>query len=223
MSATNFFHCCANCGSAEDVSAGATRCPGCGAPVTLDEMDINAFTDLQEDLRNAYRAAEKHTQRALLLRVLKWMGDGPTALQLNESGIEEWLPKSDYDTLFQRYADVCAELAICKGPPAAAPVALGGEKGEAVAETENALRPDHPLAKGSCVHGESMAKHCAWCSARPVGKARMLTDEEADHITGMHNTGRSQGDSECAEAIQRKFCEVNGFELQDVQRGSKNG
>jgi len=92
--------------------------------------------------------------------------------------------------------------------------ALGGEKGEAVAETENALRPDHPLAKGSCVHGESMAKHCAWCSARPVGKARMLTDEEADHITGMHNTGRSQGDSECAEAIQRKFCEVNGITLE---------
>ena len=117
MSATNFFHCCANCGSAEDVSAGTTRCPGCGAPITPDEMDINAFTDLQEDLRNAYRAAEKHTQRALLLRVLKWMGDGPTALQLNESGIEEWLPKSDYDTLFQRYADVCAELAIAKGPP----------------------------------------------------------------------------------------------------------
>ena len=74
MSATNFFHCCANCGSAEDVSAGTTRCPGCGAPITPDEMDINAFTDLQEDLRNAYRAAEKHTQRALLLRVLKWMG-----------------------------------------------------------------------------------------------------------------------------------------------------
>lgn len=48
----------------------------------------------------------------------------------------------------------------------------------------------------------------------PVGKARMLTDEEADHITGMHNTGRSQGDSECAEAIQRKFCEVNGITLQ---------
>ena len=48
----------------------------------------------------------------------------------------------------------------------------------------------------------------------PVGKARMLTDEEADHITGMHNTGRSQGDSECAEAIQRKFCEVNGITLE---------
>ena len=295
MSATNFFHCCANCGSAEDVSAGTTRCPGCGAPITPDEMDINAFTDLQEDLRNAYRAAEKHTQRALLLRVLKWMGDGPTALQLNESGIEEWLPKSDYDTLFQRYADVCADLALARGPtnytdewlekvvdlirafagnqaddipddlwaclrnrPAnstPAPVALGGEppcnphpdaphgynrnashnagryvcdcegwaalggeKGEAVAETENALRPDHPLAKGSCVHGESMAKHCAWCSARPVGKARMLTDEEADHITGMHNTGRAQGDSECAEAIQRKFCEVNGITLEGGNR-----
>lgn len=116
MSATNFFHCCANCGSAEDVSAGTTRCPGCGAPITPDEMDINAFTDLQEDLRNAYRAAEKHTQRALLLRVLKWLGDGPTALQLNETGIEEWLPKSDYDTLFQRYADVCADLALARGP-----------------------------------------------------------------------------------------------------------
>lgn len=248
MSATNFFHCCANCGSAEDVSAGTTRCPGCGAPITPDEMDINAFTDLQEDLRNAYRAAEKHTQRALLLRVLKWLGDGPTALQLNETGIEEWLPKSDYDTLFQRYADVCADLALARGPtnytdewlekvvdlirafagnqaddipddlwaclrnrPAnstPAPVALGGEKGEAVAETENALRPDHPLAKGSCVHGESMAKHCAWCSARPVGKARMLTDLE---ITRCWEA--TFGYLELGIAIQHKFCEKNGIEV----------
>ena len=304
MSATNFFHCCANCGSAEDVSAGTTRCPGCGAPITPDEMDINAFTDLQEDLRNAYRAAEKHTQRALLLRVLKWMGDGPTALQLNETGIEEWLPKSDYDTLFQRYADVCADLALARGPtnytdewlekvvdlirafagnqaddipddlwaclrnrPAnstPAPVALGGEppcnphpdaphgynrnashnagryvcdcegwaalggeKGEAVAGeklnelldayAEIAYQNGVEFCAGNegDLEGELTAKRAVLALfAAPVGKARMLTDEEADHITGMHNTGRAQGDSECAEAIQRKFCEVNGITLQ---------
>jgi len=290
MSATNFFHCCANCGSAEDVSAGTTRCPGCGAPITPDEMDINAFTDLQEDLRNAYRAAEKHTQRALLLRVLKWLGDGPTALQLNETGIEEWLPKSDYDTLFQRYADVCADLALARGPtnytdewlekvvdlirafagnqaddipddlwaclrnrPAnstPAPVALGGEppcnphpdaphgynrnashnagryvcdcegwaalggeKGEAVAwRFRWHPEGDWHLTEKEPRGGDGTTKQPLF--AAPVGKARMLTDEEADHITGMHNTGRSQGDSECAEAIQRKFCEVNGITLQ---------
>ena len=304
MSATSFFHCCANCGSAEDVSAGTTRCPGCGAPITPDEMDINAFTDLQEDLRNAYRAAEKHTQRALLLRVLKWLGDGPTALQLNETGIEEWLPKSDYDTLFQRYADVCADLALARGPtnytdewlekvvdlirafagnqaddipddlwaclrnrPAnstPAPVALGGEppcnphpdaphgynrnashnagryvcdcegwaalggeKGEAVAGeklnelldayAEIAYQNGVEFCAGNegDLEGELTAKRAVLALfADPVGKARMLTDEEADHITGMHNTGRAQGDSECAEAIQRKFCEVNGITLE---------
>ena len=85
---------------------------------------------------------------------------------------------------------------------------MGGEKGEAVAETENALRPDHPLAKGSCVHGESMAKHCAWCSARPVGKARMLTDLE---ITRCWEA--TFGYLELGIAIQHKFCEKNGIEV----------
>ena len=54
--------------------------------------------------------------------------------------------------------------------------------------------------------------------AAPV-EARMLTEAEADHITGMHNTGRAQGDSECAEAIQRKFCEVNGIRLAGGNKG----
>jgi len=38
---------------------------------------------------------------------------------------------------------------------------------------------------------------------------RMLTDDEQAAIIDMHSTGRAQGDHECAEAIQRKFCEVN--------------
>ncbi len=38
---------------------------------------------------------------------------------------------------------------------------------------------------------------------------RMLTEDEQAAIIDMHSTGRAQGDHECAEAIQRKFCEVN--------------
>lgn len=104
--------------------------------------------------------------------------------------------------------------------------AMGGEKGEAVAwqwQTEDGqVGFIDPWQKESgWEQANPRAKLIRPLFAAPVGKARMLTDEEADHITGMHNTGRSQGDSECAEAIQRKFCEVNGIELQDVQRGSK--
>ena len=42
---------------------------------------------------------------------------------------------------------------------------------------------------------------------------RMLTDDEQAAIIDMHSTGRAQGDHECAEAIQRKFCEVNGLPI----------
>lgn len=104
-------------------------------------------------------------------------------------------------------------------------VALGGEKGEAVAwrYSRNNGKSWHLAEQDPTELMPDSGGIVIPLFAAPVGKARMLTDEEADHITGMHNTGRSQGDSECAEAIQRKFCEVNGIELQDVQRGSKNG
>ena len=102
--------------------------------------------------------------------------------------------------------------------------ALGGEKGEAVAdELETAwnalpdalrLRPELNRVYEAIQSALAAKDFKAPLFAGPVGKARMLTDEEADHITGMHNTGRSQGDSECAEAIQRKFCEVNGITLE---------
>lgn len=36
-----------------------------------------------------------------------------------------------------------------------------------------------------------------------------LTDAEQTAIIDMHNTGRAQGDHECVEDIQRKFCAVN--------------
>ena len=94
-----------------------------------------------------------------------------------------------------------------------APVALGGEKGEAVAwRFRWHPEGDWHLTEKEPRGGDGTTKQPLF--AAPVGKARMLTDEEADHITGMHNTGRSQGDSECAEAIQRKFCEVNGITLE---------
>jgi len=99
-------------------------------------------------------------------------------------------------------------------------VALGGEKGEAVAwmwqheETGQVGFIDPWQKESGWEQANPRAKLIRPLFAAPVGKARMLTDEEADHITGMHNTGRSQGDSECAEAIQRKFCEVNGITLQ---------
>jgi len=44
---------------------------------------------------------------------------------------------------------------------------------------------------------------------QPTQAVRMLTDDEQAAIIDMHSTGRAQGDHECAEAIQRKFCEVN--------------
>jgi len=109
--------------------------------------------------------------------------------------------------------------------------ALGGEKGEAVADEKlNELLDAyaeiaHQNGVEFCagnegdLEGELAAKRAVLALfAAPVGKARMLTDEEADHITGMHNTGRAQGDSECAEAIQRKFCEVNGITLEGGNR-----
>ena len=98
-----------------------------------------------------------------------------------------------------------------------APVALGGEKGEAVAwRFRWHPEGDWHLTEKEPRGGDGTTKQPLF--AAPVGKARMLTDEEADHITGMHNTGRSQGDSECAEAIQRKFCEVNGITLEGGNR-----
>ena len=96
-------------------------------------------------------------------------------------------------------------------------VALGGEKGEAVAwRFRWHPEGDWHLTEKEPRGGDGTTKQPLF--AAPVGKARMLTDEEADHITGMHNTGRSQGDSECAEAIQRKFCEVNGITLEGGNR-----
>jgi len=91
--------------------------------------------------------------------------------------------------------------------------ALGGEKGEAVAWRYR-WHPegDWHLTEKEPRGGDGTTKQPLF--AAPVGKARMLTEAEADHITGMHNTGRAQGDSECATAIQRKFCEVNGITLQ---------
>ena len=95
--------------------------------------------------------------------------------------------------------------------------ALGGEKGEAVAwRFRWHPEGDWHLTEKEPRGGDGTTKQPLF--AAPVGKARMLTDEEADHITGMHNTGRSQGDSECAEAIQRKFCEVNGITLEGGNR-----
>lgn len=95
--------------------------------------------------------------------------------------------------------------------------ALGGEKGEAV--DMRAAFWAWVDEQGCDTDGAWSAWQGAWnLRAAPVGKARMLTDEEADHITGMHNTGRAQGDSECAEAIQRKFCEVNGITLEGGNR-----
>jgi len=46
-------------------------------------------------------------------------------------------------------------------------------------------------------------------AVQPTQAVRMLTDDEQAAIIDMHSTGRAQGDHECAEAIQRKFCEVN--------------
>ena len=115
--------------------------------------------------------------------------------------------------------DTGAKCGVC-----ASGVALGGEKGEAVAwqwQTEDGqVGFIDPWQKESgWEQANPRAKLIRPLFAAPVGKARMLTDEEADHITGMHNTGRSQGDSECAEAIQRKFCEVNGIRLAGGNKG----
>ena len=104
--------------------------------------------------------------------------------------------------------DTGAKCGVC-----ASGVALGGEKGEAV--DMRAAFWAWVDEQGCDTDGAWSAWQGAWnLRAAPVGKARMLTEAEADHITGMHNTGRAQGDSECAEAIQRKFCEVNGITLQ---------
>lgn len=121
--------------------------------------------------------------------------------------------------------DTGAKCGVC-----ASGVALGGEKGEAVAwgvfaMVDGAMTIQYPVALSPAGAKEHAAMYdkkervdILPLFASPVGKARMLTDEEADHITGMHNTGRSQGDSECAEAIQRKFCEVNGITLEGGNR-----
>ena len=51
---------------------------------------------------------------------------------------------------------------------------------------------------------------CAMRASSGAAQAvRMLTDAEQTAIIDMHNTGRAQGDHECVEDIQRKFCAVN--------------
>lgn len=50
---------------------------------------------------------------------------------------------------------------------------------------------------------------CRASSGATTQAVRMLTEDEQAAIIDMHSTGRAQGDHECAEAIQRKFCEVN--------------
>ena len=63
---------------------------------------------------------------------------------------------------------------------------------------------------------ERLAAQSAQAPAQAVQEApavRMLTDAEQTAIIDMHNTGRAQGDHECAEDIQHKFAEVNGLRI----------
>lgn len=117
--------------------------------------------------------------------------------------------------------------------PRAAPVALGGEKGEAVAWRDPNC-PRHVISdadKRDFTNPTINSAVIAWkvqnCTqplvVAPVAKVRMLTPQEALSAWPRYEIPMDQWAVALCEGIARKFCEVNGIALQDVQRGSKNG
>ena len=78
-----------------------------------------------------------------------------------------------------------------------------------------AVQPEYCTA---CDMTSNDKQRCEDCPRRASSGAttqavRMLTEDEQAAIIDMHSTGRAQGDHECAEAIQRKFAEVNGLRI----------
>ena len=78
-----------------------------------------------------------------------------------------------------------------------------------------AVQPEYCTA---CDMTSNDKQRCEDCPRRASSGAttqavRMLTEAEQTAIIDMHNTGRAQGDHECAEDIQHKFAEVNGLRI----------
>ena len=74
-----------------------------------------------------------------------------------------------------------------------------------------AVQPEYCTA---CDMTSNDKQRCEDCPRRASSGAtpadvRMLTADEQNAIIDMHNTGRAQGDHECAEAIQRAAFRVN--------------
>jgi len=110
-------------------------------------------------------------------------------------------------------------------------VALGGEKGEAVAWRDPNC-PRHVISdadKRDFTNPTINSAVIAWkvqnCTqplvVAPVAKVRMLTPQEALSAWPRYEIPMDQWAVALCEGIARKFCEVNGIALQDVQRGSK--
>lgn len=191
---------------------GLKPCPFCGGTAQYENSDLSNHEWIACTSCGASAGVQEWSRRAALSSNQKSAG---VALG-GEKGEPPCNPHPDAPHGYNRNASHNAGRYVCDCEGWAA---LGGEKGEAVAwqwQTEDGqVGFIDPWQKESgWEQANPRAKLIRPLFAAPVGKARMLTDEEADHITGMHNTGRAQGDSECAEAIQRKFCEVNGITLE---------
>lgn len=88
------------------------------------------------------------------------------------------------------------------------PISWGEEAAQPPqAPVVQAVQPEYCTACDS----NQKCPDCPRCasSGATTADVRMLTDAEQTAIIDMHNTGRAQGDHECVEDIQRKFCAVN--------------
>jgi len=163
-------------------------CPHCNGNQTLGA----AYEGVLKSLRDE---REAHTRTRSIIWGWTSSRSEVNAVQHKLGNILEHLKPGNIAWVSDRLRDLIASAAA---QPSQAPVV-------------QAMQPEYCTACDMTSNDKQRCEDCprSASSGATTQAVRMLTEDEQAAIIDMHSTGRAQGDHECAEAIQRKFCEVN--------------